>query len=285
MSENGAERDRRRAKAGVAGFALVDLAVDLVLPVLAYLALHGLGVRDYLALTAGGILVGGKAALGPIHGWRRDRAAATTLGTTLAALALLAGLAAAGVPGPVAAAAAGLLIAVPVLRGLLGRGGPVDGMGLLVLVEVAASVLVTLVSGDPRWLLARPSVYLAVAGGYALVSCVVGRPLMLDASKPMAVAGDPERAVAFENAWLRSARFRRVERAMTVGLGVLMLAEAVLRVVLVYRAPHGDLARLGLLVQLPGVALLVLFVLAVKLLAVPRAREEVQRELVALRTG
>jgi hypothetical protein len=184
----------------------------------------------------------------------------------------------------IAAATAGVIVAVPVARGALG-GEQVDDMGLFVLVELAASVAVTLVSDDVRFVLARPAIYTAVAGIYALVSCRVGRPLTFDAARPMAVAGDPVRGQAYENAWTNSARFRAISRAMTVGLAVVMFAEAVLRVIIVYRGDKVDLVGTGLAAQLPAIAVLVVFVLGVRFLAVPRSGEIVDRELEALRAA
>lgn len=273
----------RRAKARVFGLSIVDLAIDIGVPVLVSAALSALGVPAYLALTAGGVLIGGKAALGPLAQWRAGRRTSFVLFCTVLAEVALGGLALAGAPGVIAAATAGVIAAVPVAQASLG-GEQVDGMGLFVLVELAAGVVVTLVSDDPRFVLARPAIYTAVAGIYALVSCRVGRPLMFDAAKPMAVAGDPLRGQAYENAWLNSARFRAISRAMTGGLAAVMVAESVLRVIIVYRGERVDLVGTGLAAQLPAIALLVVFVLGVRFLAVPRSREIVDRELNALRT-
>ncbi|WP_433801070.1 VC0807 family protein [Actinomycetospora sp. CA-084318] len=264
-------------KVRIVGLALVDLATDVVVPLVVTLALTAVGVSSFLALSAAGVLVGGKVALGRLEAWRADRRAAAVLGAVVLALALLAGLAAAGVPDVVAAAAAGVVVVVPVVHSLLSDGRRLDGAALLVLAEIVASVVVTLVSDDPRFLLARPAVYTAVAGVAALVTCVRGRPLMLDATKPMAAGGDPVRAAAFEAAWEHDAAFRRVERWMTASLGVVLLLEAVLRVVVVYGSSTPEVAMTGLFAQVPGIVPVLAWFVGVRVLAVPRASRAVDR--------
>ena len=239
------------------------------------------GVRPFLALTSAGILIGAKAALGRLGTWRADRHALAVVLTALVALLVLAVLVLVGVPQVWAAVVAGVIGVVPVLGSLLGRR--VDGFGLLVLAEIAASVVVTVISDDPRFVLARVAVYTAVAGVYVLFTCVVGRPIMLDATKPMAAAGDPVRAQAFENAWSRNARFRAVVRADTAGLGVVLLAESVLRVLVVYGSTEPNVAVTGLLAQVPAVALIVVWFLLVRVFGVPRARAVVDQEAARLR--
>jgi hypothetical protein len=104
-----------------------------------------------------------------------------------------------------------------------------DALGLLVVAEVAVSVALAASTGDPRLILARPAVYLAVAGIINLVSCFTGRPLSYTAATPMATKGDPLRAVAYERAWHHSAELRAIHRQLTAGIGLAMVAYAVLR--------------------------------------------------------
>ena len=80
------------------------------------------------------------------------------------------------------------------------RRGRLDALGLLVVAEIAVSVALAASTGDPRLVLARPAVYLAVAGVVNLISCVAGRPLSYTGAAPMATKGDPQRAVAYERA-------------------------------------------------------------------------------------
>jgi hypothetical protein len=99
------------------------------------------------------------------------------------------------------------------------RRGRLDVLGLLVVAEIGVSVVLVVVTADPRLILARSAVYLAVAGLVNLVSCFAGRPLSYTASTPMATKGDPERAVAYERAWHHSPELRRIHRQLTAGIG------------------------------------------------------------------
>src|SRR4029453_4131175 len=136
------------------------------------------------------------------------------------------------------------------------RGGRLDALGLLVVAEIAVSIALTVITEDPRLLLARPAVYLAVAGVVNLLSCVAGRPpsytppalvagrpLSSTAATPMATKGEPERALAYERAWHHSPELRRIHRQLTAGIGVALVAYAVIRVLIVYSLPTGPGGR------------------------------------------
>lgn len=253
--------------------ALADMAVDLAVPTLVALALTAGGTSIALALAAGGVLVGAKTFAGPLEQWRLDRRLALAGVAAAAGLLVLFGLPPAGASQAVAAGAAVLVVAVPVLVTVAVRSRRgIDGFGLLVIIELAASIALTLSSEDPRVVLARPAVYTLVAGMYAVATCRWGRPLMLDATKPMAAGGNPVRAAAFEAAWRHSPPFRRLERAMTAGLGAVLIAEAALRVLIVYSSSQPSLAVTGLLAQLPALALALVWFLCARALAIPRAR-------------
>lgn len=272
---------RRRTKARVLAGSVADLVVDMLLPTLVYLALRPLGVPADLALAAGGIVVGGKAQLGVGTGHGRGRYAAAVT-QVLAGLVILFGAHAAGVPAPYAMAGA----AVPMLIGIVltvAHGRRLDGFALLVILEVAATITVSTVSDDPRFLAARTAVYTAVAGVFALATCFTRRPLMVTASKPMAVAGDPQREAAFERAAETSDRFHRIEVVMTAILGVVLLAEAALRVVVVYSFPEYDVAVSSLAAQAPAIALLVVAFVGIRFFGVPRLRAIVDAEQELLR--
>jgi hypothetical protein len=158
------------------------------------------------------------------------------------------------------------------------RRGRLDALGLLVVAEIAVSVALVAVTEDPRLVLVRPAVYLAVAGAVNLVSCFVGRPLSYAAATPMATKGDPQRAAAYERAWHHSRELRAIHRQLTAGIGVAMLAYAVLRVLIVYSFSTGT-AVLGQ--EVPGLPLIALVVALIRL-RVPRLRRIVDAEQAAL---
>jgi hypothetical protein len=98
---------------------------------------------------------------------------------------------------------------------------------------------------------------------------------MMQITRPIASGGDPVRADAFDRAWSESARFRAAERGMTISLGIVLLAEAVLRVVTVYSQPEHAVLKASLLSQAPAIGLLVLWFIVARLAFVPMASKEV----------
>jgi hypothetical protein len=158
------------------------------------------------------------------------------------------------------------------------RRGRLDALGLLIVAEVGVSVALVASTHDPRLILARPAVYLAVAGVVNLVSCFAGQPLSYTAATPMATKGDPQRAVAYERAWHHSPELRTIHRQLTAGIGVAMMLYAVLRVLIVYSF---STATAVLAQDVPGLVLLALVVMLIRR-RVPRLRRIVDAEQTAL---
>jgi hypothetical protein len=158
------------------------------------------------------------------------------------------------------------------------RRGRLDALGLLVVAEITVSVALVAVTADPRLILARPAVYLAVAGVVNLVSCVAGRPLSYTGATPMATKGDPERALAYERAWHHSPELRAIHRQLTAAIGLAMLVYAILRVLIIYSFPTGT----AVLVQEVPAILLIALVVALIRRRVPRLRRIVDAEQAAL---
>ena len=158
------------------------------------------------------------------------------------------------------------------------RRGRLDALGLLIVAEIGVSVVLVASTGDPRLILARPAVYLAVAGVVNLVSCFAGRPLSYTAATPMATKGDPVRAVAYERAWHHSPELRAIHRQLTAGIGLAMLAYAVIRVLIVYSF---SIATAVVGQEVPGLLLIALVVVLIRL-RVPRLRRIVDAEQATL---
>jgi len=93
----------------------------------------------------------------------------------------------------------------------------------------------------------------------------------------MATKGDPERAVAYERAWHHSLELRRIHRQLTAGIGVALVAYAVIRVLIVSSFSTGTAV---LAQEVPGILLIALVVLI--RLRVPRLRRIVDAEQAAL---
>jgi hypothetical protein len=269
-------------KARVLLLALLDAALDIVVPTVVYLVLQPLGVPSVLALAAGGILIGGKAAFGKLTD-TESRDPALVVGSTIASLIVLFGLHAIGQSDLVALLGGGLVQTAGVVTSIV-RRRKFDGFALLVLTELAVGIALTFVtSGDPRFLVVRPAFYTLIAAGYVFGTTFGAKPFMYVVSRPMAVAGDPRRDIAFTNAWRNSAPFRKLERIMTVGFGVVLLAESVLRVVIAFRYSADEVVASSFASQLPVIILLVLFIIAFRVIAVPRLSRIVDGEQDALR--
>jgi hypothetical protein len=272
------------AKARVLLVSLFDAALDIVIPIAVYLALQPLGVPAILSLAAGGILIGGKAAFGKLTD-TGERYTALLLASTIIALAVMFGLYAAGVNTAVAMVCGLVVQGVGVAISIL-RRRKLDGFALLVLVELGVGIALSFItSGDPRFLVARPAFYTFVAALYVFVTVFRGKAFMFIASRPMAVAGDPRRDIAYDRAWQNSAEFRRLERIGTAAFGVVLLAESVLRVLLAFQFDADEVMASSLVSQLPVIGLLVLFILGFKVILVPRLTKLVEAEMPAEQTA
>ncbi|MGW7208153.1 VC0807 family protein [Streptomyces sp. NPDC054837] len=154
------------------------------------------------------------------------------------------------------------------------RERTVNGLAALILVVNAVSLLLGLVSGDPRLMLAKDSGVSSIIGVGILVSVALGRPLMTAGFKPFLVRGDSAR----EAAWRRladgtaegSAAFRRAERVFSVVWGVVLLVECAARVVGAYTLPVDTMVWLGSVILAGAMALA--FVVSRVVAAEPMAR-------------
>jgi hypothetical protein len=274
-----------RRKALYFAMMIANTAVDFLLPTLVLVALAPSGMSSALRLAIGGSLLTGKVIGGRIEAgefrWRLA-AVAALLPTAAIVGCHLAGL------GDVASMVAGSVLAGAVVVGDLLRariltrtGHQIDGFAALVLIEVAAGVVLTSISGDARFVLARTSLYVAIAGVVILWTTWSDRPVMRVALKPVASRGEPARAEAFERAWRNSRRFRMLYRGMTAGLGAVLLVDAVVRVVIIYGSSADGVLRSSFISQLPLVVLVGLWFVVGRGLAVPRAERILEAELSA----
>ncbi len=294
-SEPGPRQSEIVVKAKIFAVGLLDMLIDLLVPTLVYLALAPTGRSAAVRLSVGGFVMAAKSVGGEVHGpadqggsepARASRLSRRQRGLLAVSLAVLASALTLGTSygglGDTAAIVVGTVVLALGVLPLLLFSSRIDGFALLVLAEVAVSVVLVLVSDDPRFILVRPAFYTAIAGGYAIVTCFTGRPFMMEVSRPMAAGGDPVRAAAFDRAWVTSPVFRRAEVRMTLLLGVVLFAEAVLRVVAVYSQPPSAVFHASVVSQVPAVVLLVGYVVLIRVLFVPAASREVDREVAAL---
>jgi hypothetical protein len=112
---------------------------------------------------------------------------------------------------------------------------------------------------DPRFLLAKPSLYTAIAGAYLIGTSFRGKPLSYEGALQMGTKGDPVRAAAFARCWEQAPQFRTTLRIASLGWGLACLIDAVLRVVVVYRFPLDRAAWLSNVPHLTAIAVLMGF--------------------------
>ena len=127
----------------------------------------------------------------------------------------------------------GAFPALGVAAGLI-RHRRVDTIGVLVLAGIAVGTVLGLLSGDPRIVLVEGSVPTAVFGLLCLGSLWASRPLIYRFAIEF-IGADTPKGREFESLWQHEG-FRRAFRLYTLVWGVVYLAEAAARVVIVETA-------------------------------------------------
>jgi hypothetical protein len=120
------------------------------------------------------------------------------------------------------------------------RRGRLDRLGALVLFEVTLGVVLDFVIRDPRLMLARASLYIALGGVWMLINAFTARPLTVDAAKPWAAKAGRPGIAAYEWAAANSPAFLRVHRSLSLVWSTAFIAYAMLRVAIVYSASSVD---------------------------------------------
>ncbi|MFD9690916.1 VC0807 family protein [Kitasatospora sp. NPDC059146] len=125
-------------------------------------------------------------------------------------------------------------------RSLEGMAGFIAGTMLL-------GVAAALVSGSPRFLLAKDGWLTGVAGLWFLVSVRARRPLLFHAGRPLLEGRFRSDGTSWDVLWEREPAFRRIWRVSTAIWGVAMLLDAAARVVMAYTLPVDAVPGLGAL--------------------------------------
>jgi hypothetical protein len=130
----------------------------------------------------------------------------------------------------------GTFPALGVIASLI-RRRRVDTIGVLVLAGIAVGTVLGLLSGDPRLVLVEGSVPTAVFGLLCLGSLWARRPLIYRFAVEF-IGADTPKGRDFESLW-RYPGFRHAFRLFTVVWGVVYLAEAAARVIIVETTSTG----------------------------------------------
>ncbi len=146
-----------------------------------------------------------------------------------------------------------------------------DGLGALVGATFAVLLVASLLTGDPRILLARESLLSGAAGILLVGSCLIGRPLVYTLARKVN-AGKPELLAEWDERWRSHPRFRRRFMMLSAVIGGVLLADAIVRLVLVYLLPVDVMANLSPVLHVVSLAVLVGLGLWYRKRAVERAR-------------
>ena len=114
------------------------------------------------------------------------------------------------------------------------RHRTIDRISAFTLSLLVAGALTALVTGSPRWLLARGGVFTGLIGVWILWS-LRGRTVAFEGILTFQRTSEAVRA--WEANWRNSPEFRHVMRAVTTIWGVGFLLEAIIRVILAYSLP------------------------------------------------
>ncbi|WP_370944677.1 VC0807 family protein [Amycolatopsis sp. cg5] len=115
-------------------------------------------------------------------------------------------------------------------------------------------LVLSLISGDPRFMLVKESFGTATLGGAFLISCVVGKPLLYLAARRFQADETDKFERLYENPAARR-RFKVLSSVWGVGL----IAEALIRVVLCFRLPIDTMVALSPVLMIGTIALLLGF--------------------------
>jgi hypothetical protein len=164
----------------------------------------------------------------------------TVVFEVLVPMALFYGLRSAGV-SQWWALMAGVLVAAPYVAWTIVRDRRVDLIALVTISVLVLSVVLGLLSDDPRTLAIREGWTAALGGlfgAWMLVTVFVGKPAQLTLGRTIAeIKRGAEGADAWVARWDTDARFRRGMRIDTAAWGAVLLGNAVVHVVLVYTLP------------------------------------------------
>jgi len=279
-----------RGSVGAPGFStklritilpVADLLIDVFAPTLIYLLLTWTDLPNSVRLSIGGFVVAAKGvARMPdlfVDPSQRRRFGIALLVALIAAASTVAVFERAG--SEHWSIVVGAVVLGVGLTPLLVIGRRRDHLAVLVVVEIGISVVLTLISTSAFFILVRPAIYTAIAGAYVLATVPTADPFALRISRTVTAAGDSLRAKAFDESWRSSPRFQRTQRWMSASLGVTLLAESVLRVVIVYTQPSEAVLHASLLSQVPGILLFVVWFAGIKFVGKPIVAHEVDDQM------
>lgn len=128
--------------------------------------------------------------------------------------------------------------------GSLVRNRKLNGLSTYMTTMMLASIVVSVIAGSPRFLLAKEAWLTALGGVWFLASLRARRPLAYLYTKPL-LEGRLGWPGAWDELWERFPRFRRMWRVSSVLWGIGTLLDAALRVVMAYTLPIDEVPALS----------------------------------------
>ncbi|MCP1122919.1 hypothetical protein NKR74_06150 [Bacillus sp. 3103sda1] len=133
-----------------------------------------------------------------------------------------------------------------------------DAFAVFMLVGFILGILAALIGGDEKLILVRESFVTGVMGLIFLGSLITRRPLIYYFALRFTVGKTQKEQAAFADKW-NNAYFRKVLRIMTAGWGIVLLGEALLKVVLVYSLSVSTFLAISSLVTYGFIGLVIIW--------------------------
>lgn len=137
-----------------------------------------------------------------------------------------------GVSNVSSLAAGGAVNVFFTLRGLI-RERRVEPLGLIIMITFALGIVASYLTGDARFALAKDSLLTGGVGIAFLLSLLARRPVMYLMIRQMITHGDKAMAAVIDARWDSSAAFRSSQRLMTAVWGAGLMADAVIRLIVI----------------------------------------------------
>lgn len=125
-----------------------------------------------------------------------------------------------------------------------------DAIAAVVGGTFAILLVLSVVTDDPRILLAKESVLSGAAGLLLVGSCLIGKPLVYTLASKVAKGPD------WTERWRTDQAFRKHFFLLTALFGAVLLLDAIVRTVLIYSLPLDTMANLSPILHVGGLAIL-----------------------------
>ncbi|MFC9436351.1 VC0807 family protein [Nocardia sp. NPDC057030] len=140
---------------------------------------------------------------------------------------------------------AGTVLSALMVIGQAIRSRRLELMSAIVLGGFVFGLVTSLISGDPRMMIAKDSMATVLIGLAFLISAMIGKPLTYLVARKAVSAGGPARVAELETAYRTDPAKRRAFTVLTVMWGAGLVFEATIRIVLAYQLPVHTMAWLS----------------------------------------